>query len=127
MNPSYLIPQGRVDMGSNSISMMNKAPLHEISGQFSGKKCSYEFLRQPHCGIVEMSLPFLKSFSKENGHLSLLDSIFSSSVFIHYILVSYIPIFQSYLLFINNVNYHASELIMQPGKSISNLLSLFNF
>lgn len=48
--------------------------------------------------------------------------VFSSVTFF---LVSYIPISQSYLLFINNVNYHASELIMQPGKSIS-ILSSFN-
>ena len=73
-------------MGSNSTSMMNKAPLYEISGQFSEKKSSYELFRQPHCGIVEMSLPFLTSFSEERGHLSLLDSVFSSRVFIHYIL-----------------------------------------
>ena len=77
-------------MGSNRTSMMNKAPLYEISGQFSEKKCSYELFRQPHCGIVEMSLPFLKSFSEENGHLSLWDSVFSSSVFIHYILPCFV-------------------------------------
>lgn len=73
-------------MGSNSTSMMNKAPLHEISGQFSEKKCCYALFRQPHCGIVETSLPFLKSFSEEDGRLSLLDSVFSSSVFIRYLL-----------------------------------------
>lgn len=52
----------------------------------SQRKSPHELFRQPHCGIVEMSLPFLMSFSEERGHLSLLDSVFSSRVFIHYIL-----------------------------------------
>lgn len=60
--------------------------------------------------------------------ISLYWTQFSLLVFlsITFFFVSCIPVSQSYLLFINTVNCHASELTMQPRKAFSNLLKVYS-
>lgn len=127
MNLKYLIPQGRVDMGSHSTSMMNKAPLYEISGQFSEKKCSYELFRQPHCSIVEMSCSVSRP-SVRRRDIFLYWTQFSLLVFSS--ITSFLfPIFlflRSWLVVYKQCQLPCLWAHHAARRSTSNLLSSFN-
>lgn len=129
MNLSYLVTRFQSGLIYRELTQDQGARVQQSgTAPWSSRVTLMEQSARRHRPVLRYTRPCLHANPSEAlSNLALLDSVFSSRLFIHYILLCFrYSSFSELFLHKQNMNCHTSELIMQPGMAFSNRLKVYS-